>query len=74
MSQMGVGRYDTQLFRARIQKNSQPSIRWTGAEIPEEFRRVTVELDGLKARDALKAAGELPDGFEVKYGTHLRIS
>ena len=63
-------------FAVRVQKNGQPAIRWTGLvdEIPDEFRRVEVSLNGHAARDFYKATGSLPDGFEVTYGTHLRIS
>lgn len=72
---LGRDRVNTARFSVRIQRNSAPSIRWGGSPntIPEEFARVTVDLDGVKARRAWEA-GELPDGFDVVLGTHLRIS
>ena len=62
-------------FKLRVQRNSQPTIRWTREldELPEPLKRITVSLDGHAAHEACKA-GQLPDGFEVTQGTHLRIS
>lgn len=62
-------------FRVRIQRNGQPSVRWTrdAWELPDDFRRVIVEPDLSAAREALKSGVLLPEGFEVVLGTHLRI-
>lgn len=59
-------------FPQRRQTNGRPSIKWERLEpIPEEFRRVRVELDGDAAYDAWKR-GQLPEGFDVNRGEHLR--
>ncbi len=72
---LGRDRVDTGRFKVRVQRNSAASIRWTGDpdDLPDNLKRVTVELDGRAAQLALKS-GTLPDGFEVSIGTHLRIS
>lgn len=73
MDAMGETKIKGRLFTASVCKNSAPSIRWSGeGEIPRAFRRTRVELDGTEALAAYKA-GDLPDGFTVNYGTHLRI-
>lgn len=73
MDAMGDQKIKGRLFTASVCKNSAPSIRWGGeGEIPRAFRRTVIELDGGAAREAWKA-GELPDGFVVTVGTHLRI-
>lgn len=61
-------------FTVWRQKNP-VSIRWTKdvAALPEEYRRVTVEPDLKKAKAALEAGEQLPDGFEIVQGEHLRI-
>ena len=60
-------------FTARIQTNSQPTVRWVGqGDIPEGYRRIKVELDAGAVR-AAHDAGCLPEGFEVVTGSHLRI-
>ena len=66
----------TTLKSARIQKNSRPSIRWTGDihQCPVEFISIKVNLDGTKSYDHWKKEGSMPEGFEVDRGTHLRLS
>src|SRR5262249_31907538 len=56
-----IRKYETNLFRVRVQANSRPSILWRdGAEaIPPAFRRLTIALDGDAAYEAWKA-NELP--------------
>lgn len=74
LTALGRDRVETPRFRARVQKNGTPSVRWAGpGDVPDGFARVTVELDGRAALAAHKA-GTLPEGFTVEYGTHLRIS
>jgi hypothetical protein len=70
-----IDRVDGERARIRIQKNSRPTIAWTRdvVELPDELRRVRVELDGQKAYELHKAGEELPDGFIVDVGSHLRI-
>ena len=61
-------------FTVRLQRNSAPSIRWTRdmEQLPPEFMRIVVTVDGDKAKAAYKA-GVLPPGFSAETGTHLRI-
>jgi hypothetical protein len=65
------------LFNFRIQ-GSAPSARWVGGaadDIPEEFRRVTVEFNAKAALAAFKAdetlLADLP--IEINRGKHLVI-
>jgi Siphovirus Gp157 len=60
-------------FKVWIQRNSTPSISWTGPdEIPTEFAIIDRRLDVELAREAFKA-GDLPEGFSAGIGSHLRI-
>ena len=72
---LGVDRVEGDRAKVRIQENSRPSITWMGAkdEIPAAYRRVSVSVDGRAAYEALKAGGELPEGFRVETGHHVRI-
>lgn len=75
MEAAGRHKVETSRLRARIQQNSRPTIQWPGPidVLPEAFKRTTVMLDGTKSYEAWKA-GELPEGFVVDRGRHLRIS
>lgn len=72
----GLTRYETDLFRVRVQENSTSSVTWTGPddEIPEPYRRVKYELDAKAALAAWSENGTLPDGFVVQRGDHVRVS
>lgn len=63
------------LVTVQVVKNGVPAITWLGTdeEIPEPFRRVRVELNGQAVRDEYRRTGQVPPGFEVSHGTHLRI-
>lgn len=74
LERTGRSAVNTPLARVRIQANSRPSIRFAGSEIPEEFRRVEIALDGQRAYEAWKAGTPLPEGFVVDLGRHLRIA
>ena len=76
MVRVGFDRVKGDRFAATICRNGTPSIRWTRdpSDLPSWLRRVEVSLDGTAARAAFKD-GSLPKyGFEVEYGTHLRVS
>ena len=68
-------RVETPNARVRRYRNSQPSIRWTRAleDLPEQYRRVTVEADTASAKQDWKDGALLPDGFTVEYGHHVRV-
>lgn len=75
LERIGREKLDAGVFKVRVQKNSRPSIEWTGEPrlIPEPFRRTLHEVDGTAAYDAYRAGG-LPEGFAVRLGKHLRVS
>jgi hypothetical protein len=60
-------------FPLRIQANGRPTIEWTKlhADLPEEYRRVVVGVNLERAYQDYKY-GQLPDGFVVTRGRHLR--
>lgn len=60
----------------RVQRNSRPSIHWQRSveDLPPEFVRVKLDVDGEAAYNAWKSEQPLPDGFVVQVGHHLRIS
>lgn len=67
---------DAGVFKVALQNNSRPAIRWTldPAAIPEQLRRVPpAEVDGDAAYEAWKKDRQLPPGFEVELGSHIRI-
>lgn len=75
LSRLDRRRVDTPLFTVSVCKNSRPSIAWTEGldALPEPYRKVVTSLDGNAAYEEWKAAGELPSGFVVNQGSHLRI-
>lgn len=75
MELAGERKIVTELFSCWIQKNGQPSIEWHAplSELPEEYRKVTVDVDRKAALAALKDGRELPSGFTVTHGSHLRL-
>lgn len=81
LERAGKARVETPTVKVRIQKNTRPSIRCVSAEIPERFRRITVELDTASAYEALKVDGHLPEqpgrveveGLVVELGRHVRV-
>jgi len=75
LRRQGVERVEGTRARIRRQANSRPSIRWLGdpESAPEAFRRVRVDVDTQAAYEELKSGGELPEGFEVERGEHVRI-
>lgn len=76
LTRLERSKVDTDRFKVRVQNNSRPAIQWTreSNDIPEPYRRVVVQLDGDKAYQEYKTSKTLPEGFEVKLGSHLRIS
>jgi len=68
----GVEKIDVGIARVFVQTAARPSIRWSGSNIPDGFRREKVELDGDAAYAAWKA-GTLPEEFMVQHTTYLSI-
>lgn len=75
LEQMRMTKFETALFKVRLQKNP-VSIIWTKSidELPRELRRTVVEFSKSAARNLIDAGVPLPDGVKVEQGTHLRIS
>lgn len=72
---LGENNVRGRIYSATVQRASRPSISWIKDydKLPEQFKRVKVELDGTAAYDAYRA-GTLPrDGFEVTTSTFLCI-
>lgn len=74
LERAGITKMDCPRFKLAIQKNSVPSVVLAaGAEIPEAFARVKLELDTKAVIEAVKAGGSIPDTISVVNGTHLRV-
>lgn len=75
MSAMGKTKIKGELLSLGIQKNGAASVVYEGdpAALPEQFRRVKIDMDSVAIREAAKAGEPLPEGVEVVHGTHLRI-
>lgn len=74
MELSGITKLDTTLFKLSICKNSTLSIDYdSSTPIPEPYRVVTIELDRAKMVADYKSGAELPDGFTVTQGRHLRV-
>ena len=73
---LGRDRVQGARFKVGVYQNSVPSIKWTRLpeEAPEAFQRVRIEVDGQAAHKWLKEHGELPSGFQVERGRHLRVT
>lgn len=71
----GVRKVEGDLATVWVQKNGRPSINWTRDvdELPDAYRRIRIEPDTNAAYDNWKAGAQLPDGFTVEQGHHLRI-
>ena len=73
---------NTPKARVRIQRNSQPSCVFTGEihDLPDVFQKVTVSLDKKAVLNEWEATSadptkrEAPEGFDITFGSHLRIS
>ena len=75
MQRMGQDKVETYRVRLRIQKNARPAIAWTLTSLPpEDYVRVKHEVDLQKAYEIWKAGTELPSGFTVTQGSHLRLT
>lgn len=76
LARAGRDKVETPKARGRIQANSRPSIRYMGdpADLPDTYRKVTVSVDRTAAYEAWKREEELPDGFVVETGSHIRIN
>lgn len=76
LEQLGRPKVETDRFAVRVQRNGRPSITWPGdpSDLPMDLARLEVKLDGQAAYERWKRDGEMPEGFVVALGSHLRIS
>ena len=76
MDKLGMRKCETPLFTVSVVNNSVPVIRWTGRpeDLPAKFQRLIPAESVLDSKAALEAwkKGELPEGFSVEQGKHLR--
>ena len=70
----GERNFETILFKGWIQ-NSPPSINFNGdiSKLSYPLVRIKTEVDKTLALSLWKKGEDLPEGFEVKQGCHLRI-
>jgi hypothetical protein len=80
---LGVNKLDTNLFRFRVQANSQPAVSWRldPEAIPAEFRKEVPPPAPTFDRSLVLArwkenpeSPDLPEGFSVEVGSHIRIA
>lgn len=71
-----VDKLKTARVNIRRQKNSRPSIEWTGPadKAPAAYQKVEFSVDTQLAYEQWRAGEELPPGFTVALGEHIRIS
>jgi len=76
MKAQDVQKVETNRCKVRIQTNSRPSIKYMGepGTAPQEYRILTASVDMGLAYEQWKAGDELPDGFVVETGEHLRVA
>jgi len=63
----------TDLHTFKIQNNGGVQPMVITGDVPDNFKKVVLENDNDKIRDALKAGENLPFAHLVERGTHLRI-
>ena len=69
----GIERMDTELFKLWIQNNPLSADLEKGAEVPEGFQKIKIELDKKRALEVAKSGGILPGEIIISRGQHLRI-
>jgi len=77
LQRIGKTKVETARARVRVQQNSRPSIRWMSTDQPPApyLKTQTVTTtDTALAYEEWKAGNELPAGFVVEQGSHLRIT
>lgn len=74
MEQTGRTEIKTPLHTFKIQKNGgRAPLVVNEEEVPDSYKRVIVEIDRNKIREALEAGEELPFASIGERGSHLRI-
>lgn len=73
MEAMGKTEIKTDLHTFKIQNNGGVQPLMITGEVPDNFKKVVLENDNAKIRDALKTGEDLPFAHLVERGTHLRI-
>ena len=71
---MNETRHETDLFKTWIQNNPVSLVPIVEPEeLPQKFQRVKFDADVQAAKKELEETGVVPEGFEQKFGRHLRI-
>jgi hypothetical protein len=77
MAAAGVNKVETHLGPVSRCPNSRPAIHWDDSygDIPPEFRKIEIvtRLNTESAYREYVRHGQLPDGFIVELGEHLRL-
>lgn len=75
LERLNLSSVDAGLFKVRLQKNSQPSVKFDGdpLKLPPVFQKVTVELAKAIVLACADQNMPIPEGVTVTRGNHLRI-
>jgi Siphovirus Gp157 len=74
LDRLNETRHETSLFKTWIQDNPVSLIPTVEPEeLPKKFQRVKIDADVQAAKKELEETGNVPEGFEQKFGRHLRI-
>src|SRR5579864_2490124 len=72
LDRLNETRYETSLFKTWIQNNPVSLVPTVEPEaLPKKFQRVRIDADVQAAKKELEQTGEVPEGFEQKFGRHL---
>jgi hypothetical protein len=74
LDRLNETRHETSLFKTWIQDNPASLVAKVEPEaLPKKFQRVKIDADVQAAKKEMEQTGEVPEGFEQKFGRHLRI-
>ena len=74
LDRLNETRHETAIFKTWIQNNPvslTPTVE--PEELPKKFQRVKIDADVQAAKKEFEETGAIPEGFEQKFGRHLRI-
>jgi hypothetical protein len=74
LDRLNETRHETDFFKTWIQNNPVSLVPTVEPEeLPKKFQRLKLDADVQAAKKELEETGVVPDGFEQKFGRHLRI-
>lgn len=77
MREHGRDKIDAGLFKIRRQRNGVPAVNVDPNiidRLPDRYKKIVIEPNRAAMRDAARDGEALPDGVEIVYGEHIRIS